>query len=113
MPVVGTGGHELTAAQAQQLALVRLVLADPDLAILDEATAEAGSSHAEQLDETAHRALLGRTGIVIAHRLTQAAVCDRVIVMEHGRIVEEGTHPELITVGGIYARLWEAWSMGR
>lgn len=111
--IVGTGGHELTAAEAQQLALVRLVLADPELAILDEATAEAGSSHAELLDEAARRALDGRTGIVIAHRLTQAAVCDRVIVMDQGRIVEQGTHEELLTAHGIYARLWDAWSVGR
>lgn len=107
--LVGTGGHSLTEARAQQLALTRLVLTDPDLAILDEATAEAGSAHAGLLDRAADAALTGRTGLVIAHRLSQAAACDRIVVMEHGRIVETGTHDELRTSGGVYARLWAAW----
>ena len=77
--MLGTTGHPLTAAQAQQIALARMVLADPDLAILDEATAEAGSSHANILDQAADAALTGRTGLVIAHRLSQAAACDRIL----------------------------------
>lgn len=111
--VVGTGGHPLTDAQAQHLALARLVLADPELAILDEATAEAGSTHAGQLDRAAEAVLTGRTGIVIAHRLSQAATCDRIVVMDGGRIVESGTHAELITREGTYARLWRARSTGQ
>ena len=110
---LGATGYELTAAQAQQLALARLVLADPDLAILDEATAEAGSTYADLLDTAALGALQGRTGLVIAHRLTQAAASDRIIVMEHGRIAEHGTHDQLVATGGIYARLWAAWDAGR
>lgn len=111
--VVGTGGHPLTDAQAQQLALARLLLADPELAILDQATAEAGSVHAEQLDRAAEAVLAGRTGIVIAHRLSQAASCDRIVVMEHGRIIEKGTHSELAAAGGVYAELWSAWQAGQ
>jgi ABC-type multidrug transport system fused ATPase/permease subunit len=111
--VIGTGGHPLTDAQAQQLALARLLLADPELAILDEATAEAGSTHAGLLDRGAEAALRGRTGLVIAHRLSQAATCDRVVVMEHGRIIETGTHDELIAAGGVYGGLWSAWEAGR
>ncbi len=108
--VLGSAGHELTAAQAQQVALSRIVLANPDLAIFDEATAEAGWTHAGILDRGADAALAGRTGIVIAHRLSQAAECDRVVVMDHGRIIEDGTRTELIAAGEAYARLWEAWS---
>ncbi|GLY07784.1 ABC transporter ATP-binding protein [Actinoplanes sp. NBRC 101535] len=107
--VVGAGGHPLTDAQAQQVALARLLLAGPDLAVLDEATAEAGSTQAGPLDHAAAAALAGRTGLVIAHRLSQAAACDRIVVMDRGRIVETGTHHELVDAGGTYAELWEAW----
>ncbi|MFI6318917.1 ABC transporter ATP-binding protein [Nonomuraea sp. NPDC050556] len=107
--VVGEGGHELTAAQAQQLALARLVLADPSVAILDEATAEAGSLGARVLEESAAAATRGRTTLIVAHRLTQAASADRVVVLEHGRVVEEGPHEELVSAGGRYAQLWSAW----
>ncbi|HEU5475886.1 MAG TPA: ABC transporter ATP-binding protein [Actinophytocola sp.] len=111
--VVGAGGHRLTVAQAQQLALARLVLADPPVAILDEATAEAGSAGARELEAAAERALAGRTGVVVAHRLTQAAAADRVVVLEAGRVVETGPHAELVAAGGRYAVLWRAWASGR
>ncbi|MBL8927542.1 MAG: ABC transporter ATP-binding protein [Pseudonocardia sp.] len=106
---VGAGGHDLTAAQAGQLALARVVLADPPVAILDEATAEAGSLGARDLEAAAAAATAGRTTVIVAHRLTQAAAADRVVVLEHGRIVEQGGHVELVAAGGRYAQLWAAW----
>lgn len=108
--VVGEGGHPLTAAQAQQVALARLVLADPPVAVLDEATAEAGSAGARDLERAADAATRGRTTLVVAHRLTQAAAADRVIVLDGGVVVEEGRHADLVAAGGRYARLWRAWS---
>jgi ATP-binding cassette subfamily C protein len=107
--VIGEGGHPLTAAQGQQLALARLVLLDPAVAILDEATAEAGSAGARLLEESALAATKGRTTLLVAHRLTQASTADRVIVLEHGEVVEEGTHARLVAAGGRYAELWSAW----
>lgn len=106
---VGAGGHDVTAAQAGQLALARVVLADPPVAILDEATAEAGSLGARDLEVAAAGATAGRTTVIVAHRLTQAAAADRVVVLEHGRIVEQGGHVELVAAGGRYAQLWAAW----
>ncbi|MEV5718932.1 ABC transporter ATP-binding protein [Amycolatopsis mediterranei] len=108
--VVGEGGHQLTVTQAQQLALARLVLADPPIAILDEATAEAGSAGSRVLESAAAAALEGRTALVVAHRLTQAAASDRIVVLDAGAVVESGTHEELVAAGGQYAKLWTAWS---
>ncbi|MEO3813489.1 ABC transporter ATP-binding protein [Sphaerisporangium sp. B11E5] len=108
--VVGEGGHRLTAAQVQQVALARLILADPPVAVLDEATAEAGSSGARALERAAENAVEGRTALVVAHRLTQAATADRVVVLDQGRVVESGPHETLRTAGGPYATLWSAWS---
>lgn len=106
---VGEGGHSLTAAQAQQLALARVVLADPRIVVLDEATAEAGSAGARELESSARAVIDGRTSLVIAHRLTQAVHANRVVVLDRGAIAEEGTHDELVAREGPYAALWHAW----
>jgi len=108
--VVGEHGHPLTAAQAQQLALARVVLRDPGVVVLDEATAEAGSAGARELERASLAVTAGRSALVVAHRLTQSATADRVVVLRHGRIVEQGSHDELVAAGGRYAELWRAWS---
>lgn len=111
--IVGAHARQLTAAQEQQLALARLMLKESSVVILDEATAEAGSSGARLLERAADAAIAGRTALIVAHRLSQAARADRIVVMDEGRIVEQGTHDQLVTSGGHYARLWDAWSAHR
>ncbi|HWC82143.1 MAG TPA: ABC transporter ATP-binding protein [Pseudonocardiaceae bacterium] len=111
--LVGEGGWQLTVTQAQQLALARLVLADPPVAVLDEATADAGSAGARELERAADAALPGRTSLVVAHRLTQAMTADEIVVLADGRIVEQGSHAELLERQGEYARLWAAWAAAR
>ncbi|WP_433533203.1 ABC transporter ATP-binding protein [Micromonospora sp. CA-263727] len=106
---VGEGEHPITPGQAQQLALARIALLDPPIVVLDEASAEAGSAGARQLELASAALIRGRTAIVVAHRLTQAQTCDRIAVMAHGRIVELGRPDELIAAGGRYAELWSAW----
>lgn len=107
---IGHGGHTLTAAEVQHLALARLVLADPALVILDEATAEAESADDDQLNAASQAAIAGRAALVIAHQLSQAAACDRILVMDAGRIIEQGDHASLVAAQGSYASLWAAWS---
>ncbi|GAA1671524.1 ABC transporter ATP-binding protein [Glycomyces endophyticus] len=110
---IGDRGTELTPAQAQSLALARIVLLDPPLAVLDEATSEAGSADSAALDHASVAALDGRAGLLVAHRLDQAAKADRIVVMEKGRIVEEGVHEDLAAADGPYARAWSLWTRGR
>ncbi|MFF3552094.1 ABC transporter ATP-binding protein [Streptomyces tsukubensis] len=111
--VVGDGGHRIDGARVQALALARLILADPPVVVLDEATAEAGSAGARGLEKAVLRAVEGRTALIVAHRLTQAATADRIVVMDAGRIVESGTHDALRAARGPYAALWDAWSRTR
>jgi ABC-type multidrug transport system fused ATPase/permease subunit len=107
--VVGSGGIELSAAQAQQVALARLVLADPHTLVLDEATSLIDPRAARHLERSLAAVLHGRTVIAIAHRLFSAHDADRVAVVEDGRITEFGSHHELVESGGSYADLWASW----
>ena len=107
--IVAGSGHRLDGAQAQQLALARVVLADPHTVILDEATALLDPTTARNTEQALAAVLQGRTVIAIAHRLQTAHDADRVAVMDAGMVTELGTHEELVAAGGIYAALWRSW----
>ncbi|MFB7557395.1 ABC transporter ATP-binding protein [Streptomyces brevispora] len=106
---LGHGGHRPDGARAQQLALARVVLADPHTLILDEATALLDPRTARHTERALAAVLEGRTVIAIAHRLQSAHDADRVAVMEDGRITELGAHDDLVAAGGAYAALWTSW----
>ncbi len=108
--VVGSGGRALPAAQAQQIALARLVLADPHTLVLDEATSLIDPRAARHLERSLAAVLEGRTVIAIAHRLFSAHDADRVAVVEDGVISEFGSHDDLVAAGGSYAALWDSWN---
>ncbi|WP_282090764.1 ABC transporter ATP-binding protein [Streptomyces tendae] len=106
---LGAKGHSTDGPQAQQLALARVVLADPHTLILDEATALLDPTTARHTEQALAAVLKGRTVIAIAHRLHTAHDADRVAVMEDGLVTELGTHDALVAAGGAYAALWGSW----
>ena len=109
---VGERGVKLSGGQRQRIAIARLILKDAPILVLDEATSALDSEVEAAIQEQLQNLMAGKTVIAIAHRLSTIAELDRLVVMDEGRIVEQGTHADLIRHGGLYARLWERQSGG-
>ena len=105
--IVGERGYRLSGGEKQRIALARVILKDPRILVLDEATSHLDSESEALIQEALKRVMAGRTSIVIAHRLSTILAADQILVMDRGKIVERGTHDELIALSGLYAQLYE------
>jgi putative ABC transport system ATP-binding protein len=109
---VGERGSQLSAGERQLVALVRAWIADPDILVLDEATSAVDPALEVRIRQAMERLVEGRTSITVAHRLSTAEASDRVLVFDHGRLVEEGSHDALVAAGGVYSALHRDWAAG-
>jgi len=105
--IVGERGYRLSGGEKQRLALARVILKDPRILVLDEATSSLDSESEALIQDALKRVMAGRTSIVIAHRLSTILAADLILVMDRGQIVERGTHAGLLAQRGLYARLYE------
>ncbi len=110
--IVGERGYRLSGGEKQRIALARVILKDPRILVLDEATSHLDSESESLIQEALKRVMAGRTSIVIAHRLSTILAADLILVMDRGKIVERGTHEELIALNGLYAQLYETQFRG-
>ena len=110
--IVGERGYRLSGGEKQRLAIARMLLKDPTVVILDEATSHLDAENEVAVQEALSTALEGRTALVIAHRLSTIIDADLIVVLDHGRVVQQGTHAEPLASGGLYAELYRTLVRG-